>query len=291
MSEYREAGASAVRNRPHHPEQFYRSGPTPFFAAQADQRVSFALYVPQVHDAARSPMPLVVVVHGTARTAELYRNAWSGFAERHGCVVLTPLFPAGIGDPEDLHNFKFLAYGDIRFDRLLLDIVDEVVARFPVDGRRFLLHGFSGGGQFTHRFLYLHPERLAAVSIAAPGRVTMIDPDQPWWIGTADVADRFGHGIDLDAVRRVAVQMVVGEADIETWEINNPGGTNWMPGADAAGTTRVDRLHALHRNFAVHGIEARLDVVPGVGHHGTKLQPAVEGFFAEVLATLPRASA
>jgi poly(3-hydroxybutyrate) depolymerase len=273
------------------PEEFYRSGSTPFFASQGDQRFSYALHLPAAHRTTDVRLPLLVVVHGTARTAELYRDALAGFAERHGCVVLAPLFPAGVGDPEDLHNFKFLSYRDIRFDRVLLDIVDEVAARYRVDGRRFLLHGFSGGGQFTHRFLYLHPERLAAASVGAPGRVTMLDPGRPWWIGTADVAERFGRGIDLEALRRVPVQLVVGEADVETWEINNPGGANWMPGADAAGRTRVERLRALHANLAAHGIDARFDVVPGVGHNGRQVLPAVERFFAEVLAASPRAAA
>jgi poly(3-hydroxybutyrate) depolymerase len=100
------------------PEEFYRSGSTPFFASQGDQRFSYALHLPAAHRTTDVRLPLLVVVHGTARTAELYRDALAGFAERHGCVVLAPLFPAGVGDPEDLHNFKFLSYRDIRFDRV-----------------------------------------------------------------------------------------------------------------------------------------------------------------------------
>jgi dienelactone hydrolase len=268
----------------HDPEQFYRTGSTPFFASRADQRFSYACHVPEAHRTTSTPLPLLVVVHGTARTAELYRDALAGFAEEQGCVVLAPLFPAGIGDPEDLHRYKFLADDGLRYDHVLLDMVDEVATRFRVDARRFLLHGFSGGGQFTHRFLYLHPDRLAAASVGAPGRVTMLDPGSPWWIGTADVGDRFGREIDLDALRRVPVQLVVGAQDVETWEINNPGGANWMPGADAAGRTRVERLRALHANHLAHGLNARLDVVPGVGHDGRQVLPVVQEFFAGVLA-------
>jgi len=91
---------------------------------------------------------------------------------RRGARLRDPgaFVPGRIGDPEDLHNFKFIQYQDIRFDQVLLDIVDEVGERFNLDTDRFCLHGFSGGGQFTHRFLYLHPDRLAAASIGAPGR-------------------------------------------------------------------------------------------------------------------------
>ncbi|WP_329455196.1 hypothetical protein [Streptomyces sp. NBC_01497] len=141
---------------------------------------------------------------------------------------------------------------------------------------RMLLHGFSGGGQFVHRFAYLHPDRLAAVSIGAPGRVTRISDDIPWWLGTADLVERFGTPLDLPELRDTQVLMVVGANDVETWEIAEPG-------LDAGGETRVDRLTALHDNFTRHGIGARLEIVPGVAHNGIAVMPVVQRFFSDVL--------
>lgn len=266
------------------PKRFYQTGATPSFAARGDQRFSYCLYVPAAHETAKAPLPLVVLVHGTGRTGPQYRDAFADFAEQHGCVVLAPLFPAGIIDPDDLHNFKFLEYRGIRFDQVLLDIVAEVGERYHVATDRFLLQGFSGGGQFTHRFFYLHPERLAAVSIGAPGRITLLDPEQPWWLGTAGFADRFGKDISLEELRKVKVQLVVGAADVETWEINNVGDSNWMDGAERAGRTRVERLHTLYENYRAHGIDARIDLVPGVAHDGMAVLDTVRTFLAEVLA-------
>jgi poly(3-hydroxybutyrate) depolymerase len=259
------------------PVEYYHSGPTAFFASQRDQRFSYCLYVPGVHRTATAPLPLTVVVHGTQRMAERYRDAYRGFAEEHETVVLAPLFPAGIGEPGDLHGFKRLSFRGIRFDRVLLDIVDEVAQRYRVDATRFALHGFSGGGQFVHRFAYLHAHRLSALSIGAPGRVTRIDPRVPWWPGTADLRERFGVDLDLDALRTVPVQMIVGAEDTETWEIAEPG-------VAAGGDTRVERLTSLRDNFEAHGIGVRLDVVPGLAHRGLRLQPTVQEFFAGVLA-------
>lgn len=262
---------------------FYQAGGTPFFASRYDQRLLYCLYVPRDLDPADGPFPLVVAQHGTARTAERYRDALRGFADTHRAIILAPLFPAGIIDPADFHNFKFIEYQGIRFDRALLAIVDEVAARYPIRSERFYLHGFSGGGQFVHRFLYLHPERLAAASIGAPGRITQLDDTLPWWLGTQDFADRFGTEIDVDALRRVPVQMVVGADDVDTWEINNHGESNWMDGAEATGRTRIERLHTLERNFLEHGIDVRFDTVPGVAHRGSLVLPTVEKFFAEVI--------
>ena len=49
----------------------------------------------------------------------------------------------------------------MRFDLLLLAMVDEVERKYGIDARRFCLFGFSGGGQFVHRF-YM-PASAAAV--------------------------------------------------------------------------------------------------------------------------------
>ncbi|MGP4017700.1 alpha/beta hydrolase [Saccharopolyspora sp. 5N708] len=259
-------------------------GGTPFFASRHDQRLSYALYVPKDHTPDAAPLPLVVIQHGTGRSAELYRDRWKGFAIEHRCVILTPLFPAGLVEPGELHSFKFLEYEGIRFDHELLHIVDEVGERFNTETQKFYLHGFSGGGQFAHRFLYAHPDRLAGISIGAPGRITQLDDSLPWWLGTGGFAERFGIEIDIEAVRRVPVQMVVGGDDVESWEINNPGGPNWMDGVEKTGSTRIERLETLRDNFTAHGIEVRFDVVPGVAHKGSEVIPVVQEFMAELVS-------
>ncbi|WP_188194443.1 alpha/beta hydrolase [Nonomuraea sp. SYSU D8015] len=268
-----------------HPTGFYSAGATTVFASRYDQRFSYCLYVPSAHDPDGAPLPMAVLQHGTARRGPQYRDDFARWAEEHGCLVLAPLFPAGIGDPDDLHNFKFLRYGDIRFDHVLLAMADEVGERFNVDAGRFLLHGFSGGGQFVHRFAYLHPDRLAGLSIGAPGRITYIDHSSPWWVGLKGFEEEFGRAPRVAELRDVPVQMVVGSLDVETWEINNRGDANWMDGADAHGVTRVERLKALRDNFEAHGISVRFDVVPGVGHDPMRVLEPVKAFFASILAS------
>jgi dienelactone hydrolase len=265
---------------------FYHYGATTVFAARADQRFGYCLYVPSGYDDdAAEPWPVVVVVHATDRTAQRYRDAFADFAEAYGVVVVAPLFPAGIGAPGDLDGYKFVESHGVRYDMVLLAILDEVAGLYRVDVERVLLHGFSGGGHFAHRFLYLHPERLRAVSIGAPGAVTLLDETRPWWTGVADLEARFGRPIDLDAMSRVAVQTVIGADDTDTWEITfTPAAPLWMEGANDAGVTRLDRIDALRRSLERAGVAVRHDVVPGTGHLGWPLVPAVQAFFADVLA-------
>ena len=80
--------------------------------------------------------------------------------------------------------------------------------------------------------------------------------------------------------------MLVGDADLETWEITHqPGGTYWMAGANDAGRTRPERLRALAASFEQAGVAVRFDLVPGVSHERTKVLHLVQDFLAAVLAT------
>lgn len=262
---------------------YYYSGESTQFACRADQRFSYCMYVPSGYVARTAPLPLVVLQHGTGRRGPQYRDNFADFAEAHNAVVMAPLFPAAIDDPEDLHNFKFIKYHDIRFDLILLSMVDEVAEKLDIDSERFLLHGFSGGGQFAHRFFYLHPDRLRAVSIGAPGRLTLIDDSQDWWLGWKGMGDALGIDPQPELLSSVPVQMVVGERDVETWEINNRGESNWKDGAEKAGATRIERLQTLRRNFKNHGISVRFDLVPGVAHEPMKVLGRVKDFFSTIL--------
>jgi hypothetical protein len=83
----------------------------------------------------------------------------------------------------------------------------------------------------------------------------------------------------------VAVQMVVGGEDTETWEIvTKPSDPGWMDGADLAGGNRQERMLSLRASFERHGIPVRHDVVPGVAHEGAKVLEPVSDFFAKTLA-------
>jgi hypothetical protein len=266
---------------------FFLTGATTAIAAQIDQRFSYHLYIPKRREGDPDRYRLLVVQHGTGRTAVNYRDALIDFAEEQRLVVLAPFFPAGIIDPDDLHNFKTLEYRGIRFDLVLLGMVDEVNRRVPIETDKFLLYGFSGGGQFVHRFLYVHPERLLATAIGAPGRVTLLDDATPWWLGTKNFAEIFGKAPDISEIRKVRIQLVVGDQDIEGWEINNRHDANWVPGLEKQGSTRIERLRTLRRNLEEHGISTRFDLVEGVAHQGTKVLGTVCDFFRSVLRNDP----
>ncbi|MFY3866575.1 alpha/beta hydrolase [Achromobacter xylosoxidans] len=264
----------------------YDLGHSTVFASRTDPRFSYCMYVPPHIDQAKHPMELVVIMHGTGRAFVEYRDAFAEFARWNDCIVLCPLFPVSPLGDGNRDGFKQLREGDIRYDHILQGMVAEVGEKFGRDFTRFALFGYSGGGQFVNRYALLHPETLWAVSIGAPGSVTLLDPAQDW-VGVRDAEARFGKGVDIDALRQVAVHMIVGKADLETWEITHrEGGKFFMPGANSAGATRPERLESLRRSFEAAGVKAVLDVVDNVPHDGLKCVGQVQDFLAAELRKL-----
>ncbi len=239
---------------------------------------------PQVGRGAK--VDLLVAVHGTTRTSFLeFRDGFAEFGHWNDVAVLCPVFPVGVRGDGARSGYKYMAEGDIRYDRVLLDMIAEVAAKYGQDCSRFAVFGFSGGGHFVHRMAILHPGRLWAASIGAPGSVTLPDPAPDWWAGTRDLKARFGIDFDREAVAKVPVQMVVGDADLETCEIpHQPGSAYWMDGANDSGRTRPERLKALADSFRAAGVNVQFDIVHGVSNDRMKVLKQVKDFLAGVLA-------
>lgn len=267
-------------------ERLYYRGNTPFFTARVDPRFSYSLYVPHRLDALdRNSTVLLVSVHGTGRMIQANRDLFAEFAEYHNCIVLAPLFPANVRGDGNLSGYKYIEEGGIRYDEVLIGMVDEVSQRYGISGDRLLMFGFSGGAHFTHRFTILHPERILAASMAAAGSVTLIDPEKPWWTGIRDVEERFGIAIDLGAYRGLPLHFVVGDSDQETWEITHQRGDPYfMEGANAAGTTRIERLQALARSFERQGASVHFEVVPGKTHEMAPMARRTRYFFSDIIS-------
>lgn len=259
----------------------YNVGTTTVFASRVDPRFCYSLFVPP---SAGPSTTILVAMHGTGRRMFEMRDSFAEFGRYNDCLVLAPLFPVGpLGDGNS-NGYKYILEGDIRYDLVLLGMVEEVAKRYGVRADRIFLHGFSGGGHFAHRFFFLHPDRLRGVSIGAPGSVTMPTEDADFWVGCRDLEAVFGKPLDIEAMRRVPAHLVVGGADTETWEITHkPGGRHWMEGANSAGKTRIDRIGTLEKALADLGVHTRLDILPGVSHESVKAAGSAKDFFLDVL--------
>lgn len=224
---------------------------------------------------------LAVVVHGTYQDAERLKNAFADFADRTNTIILAPLFPCGVIGRQDIHNYKFVRFHDIRFDEIVLDMVDDVRESFGLKQEKFLLYGFSGGGQFTHRMFYLHPERLHAVVIGAPGRATCLQKDSSWPDGIRNFQEIFGKDISFDNLRMVPVLLIVVSDDREV--IDYSGDSTAPDGLAQYGHNRLERVRVLNDNYEANGISATLIEVPGAAHEEDKMLKDAQRFLESVI--------
>lgn len=283
------------------PPQFLYSafllGHVPWQSLSSDPRVSYGIYVPAKQynpelvagSDDEKKLPLLVYIHGTRRMVSAIQKDGDliSFAESTPCAVLAPLFPAGLDGPNDLDSYKLLRSKTLRSDQALWSILDEVAHRWPgISTKKVFLMGFSGGGQFAHRLLYLYPERVAAVSAGAPGMATVLDDAKKWPAGVADVESLFGKRVQKDLIRQVQIQLVVGSEDNalhggeEFWEwvremkarmkktttVDSENKEKEGEGLGDMRKGRLDTLRELQALWKQDNIEARLDIVEGMAH-------------------------
>lgn len=246
--------------------------------SRLDGRFSYLAHVPR---ASPRPLQTLVVVHGSDFAHESMCRFFGALAEETACVVLAPLFAPSGAVNSDPNGFKFLRSSHAEYDRVLLDMVDAVGEQVGCARERFFLFGFSGGAQFAHRFLYVHPARLHALSVAAPGMVTLIDPDHPAWVGTGGLGALCGTELDLPEVRRVAVQLLVGSEDAKPHV-----GVAGQEVYNYAGANRVERLRSLANNYRARRVPVTHLEVPGAKHEFEPLAAAAIPFLREQIGAV-----
>jgi pimeloyl-ACP methyl ester carboxylesterase len=129
----------------------------------------YFIHLPRGFDRSRTYWPLVVV-HGAGQHGRIpYPNAALArfVAESElEAIVISPSFP---NDDNNASRFPSLREGEF-LDDVLKDVRREYALRPKV-----LLTGYSRGGQFSHRYAFAHPERVAAVAPLASGTWTTPD--------------------------------------------------------------------------------------------------------------------
>ncbi len=129
------------------------------------------LYLPQRYPAETPPgrsdtrWPLVVTLHGMkpfdSYTAQI--REWQQQADAYGLIVCAP----------DLHTsdlFMELPLKHIhsyveRDERMILNMMDQVLRRTDADPSRVLITSWSSGGYLAHYLLNQHPERFTCLAV------------------------------------------------------------------------------------------------------------------------------
>lgn len=221
--------------------------------------------------------PIFVSVHGSGSIARKYSHTWLQGALRgdsgiDSLVLVSPEYVLGgryqgSSNPSYAH-LSWNINNDTRADMALLGIVDQLAALGLGDASEIYLYGHSGGGQFTERFTWAHPDRVAVGLVSAAGARCFPDEYERYELGIGLNRERPAPpGVDLAAnlpeVLDTRLIYRVGENDREVIEPDFQS----YPMANYQGLTRIER--------ALNMYEAMSDIAPSTGRSSTSLDHQV----------------
>ena len=128
---------------------------------------AYYLYVPATIKAS-SPVPLIVMLHGSGHVGMSLVEKWKDLAKKEGIIIAGPdsTDPSSWSSPKDGPDF-------------LHDLVEELKTKYPINPRRVYLFGHSAGAIFALEMSMLESQYFAATAIHAgalpPGDNDVID--------------------------------------------------------------------------------------------------------------------
>ncbi|MBE6181371.1 MAG: hypothetical protein E7148_01575 [Rikenellaceae bacterium] len=156
------------------PEQPYHRGKGTYvfteYAPFKERPITLHYYIPTKGDYRN--MPVLFVIHGQSRAAADYLQAWVGFAERDGFVVICPRYIQELY-PSWLYQFGGVTYkGELQpRETWTYNTVEAIFDHFKKHTNStaevYDMFGHSAGGQFVHRFALAMPESRANIIVAA----------------------------------------------------------------------------------------------------------------------------
>jgi poly(3-hydroxybutyrate) depolymerase len=199
-------------------------------ALTSDPLQEYLLFVPQ---SAPAGAPVMVSVHGVSRNAPKHSTMFSPACEAHGVIMVAPIFRKELHD--DYQRLGRRDRGN-RVDLLLHKVLAEVARVTGADVSRLFLFGFSGGAQFAHRYVMVHPHRVARAALAAAGWYTFPDHRQRFPYGIRPVRTLPGVTFNPEEFLRVPIEVFIGDQDTSLKNVRSTART-----IAQQGTTRLDR--------------------------------------------------
>lgn len=225
-------------------------------------QLEYFVYLPQSY---RDDGKILYAIHGISRNAREHIEGFSAQAERHGTILVAPLFAR-----QTFPRYQQLGTNvqqnraDMALDHALQDI-HEWMGIPPAPMKMF---GFSGGGQFLHRYAMFYPKRVARMVLAAPGWYTFPDPERKYPYGIKSTKEWPQLKFSLEKFLQIPTLVVVGEEDdLRDKDLNKAREIDAFQGLDRI--ERAERWINANRNLArAHDITAefRLESIPNASH-------------------------
>jgi len=248
------------------PQEIIEAGKVHVRCVKGDTRLKYFVYVPVKKAEYTS---LFVSVHGISRNAREHAEVFAPLAEQYGVILVAPLFTRRYFEDYQRLGRKG---GGRRADQAIQQIISEIEHLTGADGRKIFMFGYSGGGQFAHRYTMAHPERVQRVVIGAAGWYTHPDKSCEFPYGIAPTSRLKDIDFHLKNFLQVPACVLVGQWDTKL----DPGINRSKRIQKQQGMTRLERgrrwIDAMNRAAIAHGVNTtyKISIMPGVDHEFTR---------------------
>lgn len=165
-----------------------------------------------------------------------------------------------------------------RIDLQLLSMIDDAMEKLSRNGinleEKVLMIGFSASGMFVNRFAILHPEKVQAAAIGAPGGWPIV-PVKEWNgkklrypIGVWDLEELVQQKFDLESFKSVPLYFYMGDRDTNDSVIYRDGYDleDEQLIFETFGSNPVERWPIAEEIYKSVGSSSQFVLYPGVGH-------------------------
>jgi hypothetical protein len=232
-------------------------------------------HVPLKYEENPQETRIFFLIHGAGRQYEDNFDVWmmKNVSEKYNVVLVSPHF-----DTETFSRYQRLnvGYGE-RADLRLIELSNNFNEWLNLTRNTFYIFGFSGGGQFTHRFVMAHPEYIERAVAAGSGVYTFPNSSiaYPHGLNLTEY-EPIDLDFDLEVAYRANMSILIGLNDTERSE-----DLSQSEASDAQGLNRLERA----RNFINATMEHASDngwelncfylEVPDCGHTYGPMKPYV----------------
>jgi polyhydroxybutyrate depolymerase len=201
------------------------------------------LHVP-LSAAGRTPVPLVVVLHGFTQSPEGVEKQ-SGFSDKADREGFIAAYPRGTGFPLRW-NLLETGIDDAGF---VAALIDTLISRYPVDPLRVFISGFSNGGGLAYRLALRYPRNIAAIG-----------PVASMWVDPKGALDRPVSIIHFHALNDAVIPCGEARAAVAEWarfygcdadpdtvlDIRGATGLEWTCAREGAGVVLITTDEGSH---------------------------------------------